>query len=308
MAATEVRRLRSAWLTMADPGDFVIDADLGIAPLEALGWRVDVLPWRGENIEWRDYEAVYIGTPWDYPDDVGAFLDTLAEIDASGAVLVNSLELVHWNLDKRYLADLEGRGARIVPTIWLDGYDAGAIDRAFETWPGGSLVIKPCIGANAADTFVIDRPPNDATANELARLFDARPCMLQPFMSAVRSEGEYSLFFLDGELSHAILKTPAPGDFRVQEEHGADIVAVQAPATLEAAAAAVTRLVEPAPAYARADFVRGADGSFLLMELEMIEPSLYLRMHPSAPARFAAAFDRYARRRLLMADSRRRRI
>jgi glutathione synthase/RimK-type ligase-like ATP-grasp enzyme len=281
---------------MADPGDFVIDADLGVAPFEAIGWHVDVLPWRTERVDWRDYDAVYIGTPWDYPDNVGDFVDTLESIDASGPVLVNPLELVRWNLDKRYLGDLEARGADIVPTVWLDGYDGDEVVGAFDAWPGENVVIKPRVGANAADTFVLDGPPSGRAADELRRLFDARPCMLQPFISAVCSEGEYSLFFFDGGLSHAILKTPAAGDFRVQEEHGADIAAVPVSVALEETARNVMRLVDPPPAYARADFVRDADGRFLLMELELIEPSLYLRMDPRAPERFAAAFDRYARR------------
>lgn len=298
MPTTAARLLRSAWLTLADPGDFVIDADLGIAPLEAIGWQVDVLPWQTDSVDWGDYDAVYIGTPWDYPDNVVAFLHTLESIDASGAVLVNPLELVRWNLDKRYLRDLEARGAEIVPTVWLDGYSGSDVAGAFDAWSGEKLVIKPRVGANAADTFLLDRPPAGRTADELRRLFDARPCMLQPFIAAVRSEGEYSLFYLDGALSHAILKTPAAGDFRVQEEHGADIAAVTPPVALRESAEKIMHLVDPAPAYARADFVRNADDRFMLMELELIEPSLYLRMDPGAPGRFAAAFDRYARRRL----------
>lgn len=299
-------RLRSAWLTMADPGDFVIDADLGIAPLEELGWDVVVQPWRERDVDWSACDAVYIGTPWDYPDDVDTFLDVLAAIDSSGAILVNPLELVHWNLDKRYLADLEERGADIVPTTWLDAFDDDAIDDAFTHAGGQALVIKPRVGANAVDTFVLERPLDAALRSDLARVFANRPCMLQPFVAAVREEGEYSLFFLDGELSHAILKKPAHGDFRVQEEHGAAIVSASPEPALAAAARAVADLVEPAPAYARADFVRGDNGRYLLMELELIEPSLYLRMDPLAPGRFAAAFDSYARR--LMADRERRKI
>ena len=110
-----------------------------------------------------------------------------------------------------------------------------------------------------------------------------------------QSEGEYSLFYFNRRFSHAIRKTPKPGDFRVQEEFGADIVLVDPEPALLAAGEQVMQLVEPLPAYARVDFVEGPDGRFLLMELELIEPSMYLRMHQEAPRRFAEAFDEYVR-------------
>ena len=106
---------RCAFLTMDSTEGWSIDADLGIAPLEALGWRVAQVPWRSGDARWDDFDAVYIGTPWDYPEDVGRFLQVLERIDDSGALLVNPLALVRWNLPKTYLRDLEGRGAAIVP-------------------------------------------------------------------------------------------------------------------------------------------------------------------------------------------------
>ena len=111
----------------------------------------------------------------------------------------------------------------------------------------------------------------------------------------MQSEGEYSLFFFGGDYSHAILKKPRAGDFRTQEEHGADILSIEAPAALVETARQVLGVVNPQPVYVRADFVRGDDGRFLLMELELIEPSLYLRTDAGAPMRFARAFDAYAR-------------
>ena len=110
----------------------------------------------------------------------------------------------------------------------------------------------------------------------------------------MRSEGEYSLFFFGGEYSHAILKKPKPGDFRTQEEHGADILSIEAPAALVETARHVLGVVSPQPVYVRADFVRGAGGRFLLMELELIEPALYFRTDPGSAARFASALSRAA--------------
>ena len=114
--------------------------------------------------------------------------------------------------------------------------------------------------------------------------------MVQPFLSHVITEGEFSLFYFNGKLSHAILKTPKAHDFRVQEEHGGVIRAVEAESELREAGDTALRALDSVPLYARADFVRANHGGgFWLMELELIEPSLYLRMDAEAPERFAQA-------------------
>ena len=290
--------LRAAFLTMQDPGDFVTDYELGIPPLKARGWSVDLVPWRDPSIDWNARDAVYICTPWDYLDDPQLFVRVLETIDASGALLVNDIELVRWTLEKTYLADIEARGADIVPSSWHDHIDAEEIASFFERHDTDRVVIKPLIGANAADTFVLAKPVGRTQCAELMALYRDRRYFVQPYMAAIESEGEYSMFYLGGAFSHAILKTPTHGDFRVQEEHGASISAVQPPADLVDTSMRVMRLVEPAPVYARADFVRGPGDRFLLMELELIEPSLYLRMDDAAPERFAAAFDAHVRANL----------
>ena len=117
--------------------------------------------------------------------------------------------------------------------------------------------------------------------------------MSQPFIKNVQIEGEYSLFFFSNKFSHAILKTPKEKDFRVQEEHGAYIISIKPEKDLLETAATVLKLVEPVPVYARCDFIRAPDGRFLLMELEVIEPSLYFRMNSKAAGRFALEFDTY---------------
>ena len=288
---------RAAFLTMRDASEFVTDYALAIPPLEALGWDVVETPWRDSGTDWDGFDAVYICTPWDYPDDPDRFLEVLATIEASAALLVNPLEIVHWNLEKSYLRDLEMRGADIVPSRWFDAFEPARVNELFES-EYQRIVVKPLVGANAADTYVLRQPVAEELIDELADVFRERPFFVQPFIDSVVSEGEYSLFFLGGELSHAILKTPKPGDFRVQEEHGAEIRAVAPSDQLVSAAQRVLGLIEPQPMYARADFVRAADGRYLLMELELIEPSMYLRMETGAAERFARAFDQYARRRI----------
>jgi glutathione synthase/RimK-type ligase-like ATP-grasp enzyme len=273
---------------MDDFGDFVSDADLSFGPMTELGWETEMVPWRSP-VDWNDYDLVYICTPWDYQNDVAGFFEVLDRIEASSAKLINSLDLVHWNLEKNYLRDLESRGAVIVPSIYCDAFDEQDIAGWFVAHGNDRVVVKPLVGANSDHIVVLSDPVPLQVLDDLRSTYASRPFFVQPFMESVLSEGEYSTFFFNGEYSHAILKRPEAGDFRSQEEFGADIRSVEAPQALIDTAHDVVALVEPLPIYVRADFVRDASGRFLVMELELIEPSLYLRTDPGSAARFAAA-------------------
>jgi glutathione synthase/RimK-type ligase-like ATP-grasp enzyme len=284
---------RCAYLTMDDISGFVSDADLSLAPMAELGWEVEMVPWQ-QQVDWNEYDLVYICTPWDYQDDVAAFLGVLEAVERSSARLVNNLDLVRWNLEKTYLHELEVRGADIVPSVFFDHFDAEDIVACFETHNTGKIVVKPVVGANADHIFVLEGPLPDETVIELRQTYEHRPFFVQPFIDSVQSEGEYSVFFFGGDYSHAILKKPKRGDFRSQEEHGADILSVEAPEPLIETARHVLGVVNPQPVYVRADFVRGKGDRFLLMELELIEPALYFRTDPGSARRFAKALTRAA--------------
>ena len=288
--------VRAAFLTMADTSGWSIDADLAFVPLEQLGWHCEWLAWTRGDADWAAFDAVYLAATWDYPDDPDAFLTVLERIERSSATLVNPIELVRWNIPKTYLRDLEARGAAIVPSHWYARFDECGLDDEFEAFDTERLIVKPVVSTNADNTFLIDRPVDPAAIDTMRSVFADRAFVVQPFIAAIRDEGEFSLFYIGGALSHGIRKVPKRGDFRVQEEHGADIRAVKPDAVLRRVADAVMALVQPTPLYARCDFVRDACGTFRVMELELIEPSLYLRMDVDAPARFARAFDAHVRR------------
>ena len=279
-----------AYLTMEDMGDFVTDFHLSVEPMAALGWQVETVAWRA-NADWNAFDAVYICTPWDYPDYLPQFLDVLVNIESSQALLINDLSLVHWTMEKTYLRDIEQRGGDIVPSTWYEGIESANPAEFFADHQVDRVVIKPTVGANAKDTFVLADPVDEETLKMLRQVYWGRAFFVQPFIEAIQTEGEYSLFFFNGEYSHAILKTPKAGDFRVQEEHGADIKTVQPSSVLLDAAHDLFASIEPLPTYGRGDWVQGPDGRYLLMELELIEPSLYLRTDSGAAARFARAFD-----------------
>ena len=213
----------------------------------------------------------------------------LESIDRSRARLENELKTVRWNIRKTYLKDLEDRGVRIVPTCWLRGLDRASLSRLFVTLNADRVVVKPMVGANADDTFLLDRDARDDACAAALEAFSDRELMAQPFVESVVEVGEYSLFFFAGEYSHSILKTPKPRDFRVQEEHGGVIRSVEPVADLIAAAADVMRVLDSQPLYARVDLVRLSSGGPALMELELIEPSLYFAFDGESPERFADA-------------------
>ena len=286
---------RCAYLTMDDISGFVSDAELSFEPMAELGWSVEMVPWRSDT-DWNDFDLVYICTPWDYQNDVAAFLAVLETIEMSSAILVNGLDLVRWNLEKTYLRELEIRGAAIVPSVFFEHFDAERVSACFAAHGTDKIVLKPVVGANADNIFVLTSPLSDDNVGQLDRVFAARPFFVQPFIESVQSEGEYSLFFFGGDYSHAILKKPKPGDFRTQEEHGADILSVEAPAALVETARHVLGVINPQPVYVRADFVRNGGNRFLLMELELIEPALYFRTDPGSAGRFARALARAAAR------------
>ncbi len=278
-----------AFLTMDNLDGFVSDDALAVSHLEAWGWRVTWTPWRQPH-RWEAYDLVIIRTPWDYQHQPDAFLATLAAIEYSGARLENPLSLVRWNLHKSYLQSLAAQGVPIVPTRWETSPPTPALlQTCLTTWRTHALALKPVISANADHTYCVLADHMAEHLPLLQEVFNRRPYMIQPFMPAIVDEGEFSLFYFAGAYSHAILKTPRPGDFRVQEEHGGFIQAVTATPTLLTAGRRALEALPQLPLYARVDLVRDGEGAFRLMELELIEPALYLRMDADAPHRFATA-------------------
>jgi glutathione synthase/RimK-type ligase-like ATP-grasp enzyme len=280
---------RCAFLTTDSLDGFVSDDTLAHAPLGALGWEVEEVSWRRPAVDWGAFDAVIIRSTWDYQNAPTEFLSALEEIERSDTRLENALDLVRWNLSKTYLHDIQRCGAPIVPTVW--GSNLGPVDERAILGQLGTdeVVLKPVVSANADHTYRLTR--GSAGWSEAATAFAQRAYLAQPFLRSVVEEGEYSLFFFAGEFSHAILKTPAPQDFRVQEEHGGIIRAVSASTELVLAAERVMTAIGQVPLYARVDLVRLGDGTFGLMELELIEPALYFRMDHGAPERFARGLD-----------------
>lgn len=264
--------------------------DVAVAPaLAALGVSAEPVVWSDARVDWSRYDGVVIRSCWDYHRRIGEFRDWLQRLESLGVPVWNSPSLVRWNADKHYLLDLASRGIATVPTMIAAG---SAVVRdveqiaAAEGW--SHIVIKPAISASGQDTYALRAPFDDAARAKVESAASGGSILVQPFADEVARNGEFSFTFIDGAFSHATLKRAAVGEFRVQTDHGGSVESVDAPAELAHQAQRVLEALPETPLYARVDGIaRG--GAFLLMELELIEPNLFLGFSDGAAERFARA-------------------
>lgn len=276
-------------LTMDCLDDFEAYDHLLDQPLLDLGWQTHLVSWKQERVNWNDFDVVLIRTPWDYQEDAPRFLQVLSDIESSSAILENNIDTVRWNINKKYLQELQQKRVTIVPTIWQESFNYNDVGNYFTKFNTDQIVLKPCVSANADNTFWLTKANVAAHKEPLEIAFAERDFMAQPFMESVINEGEFSCFYFDGRYSHCILKTPKENDFRVQEEFGSRLQLVEPEAKLKAQAEHAINQLSTPPMYARVDFVRHGN-EFAMMEAELIEPSLYFNMDEKSAPLFAKLF------------------
>lgn len=265
--------------------------------LERRGAVVEARPWNVPNADWGGFDAVVLRSNWDYHFDPEGFLAWLDRLERAGARIWNPPDLVRWNVSKRYLLALQAAGVPTVATVILEDETHAGLEALMAERGWSVAVMKPEISASAHDTrLVTDATMADAVA-ALASGTIRRPVLLQPFVEEIRTRGEWSLVFIDGALTHAVLKRPASGDFRVQPRLGGTAEALPAPDPVASAARAALAVLPVAPLYARIDGVETAAG-FLIMEVEVNEPGLFFPYAPAAAERFAEAILRRVLARL----------
>lgn len=274
------------------------------APLLGLlgdrGVTCRVVSWDDPVVDWADATAVMARSTWDYFDRREDFVAWAEAVEATGTPFWPGADLVEWNSEKSYLRTLEAAGIRGLPTVWCGPQDdpvAAVAAVARRGWD--DLVVTPCVGAGALGLRRFTGPPDDGTGTsalvEHVRALGRTGggAMLQPYLPDVAASGELSVFFCEGRVTHTVRKLAAEGDFRVQPEHGGTF-ALQTPgrdeldlATL--AVAAVAARSGAAPLVARVDLVRDLDARPAVIEVELIEPRLFLRIAPDAAAVYADA-------------------
>ncbi len=268
---------RVVLLTGANYPDLAPDDRLLADAFRTAGWTVTIERWQDQI---PDADLALIRSCWDYIDAPTQFRVTLEAI-AARMPLWNPIETVHWNLDKHYLLELAAAGVPVPLTQVFDSATRPPLRELCDTLATDEIVVKPVVGAGGADTWRLRRTDTARWAD----LPNDRLWLAQPFLPEVLTGGEVSLTFLDGGYSHAVVKHPAAGEFRVQEEHGGVVAAWTPTPSLVATATATVAAIPHPWRYARVDGIITARG-FQLMELELVEPELFFRVRQGAAERF----------------------
>ncbi len=245
--------------------------------------------WNQPKIDWKKYQAFVVRSTWDYhksKESVSNFLATLKGIDLLQIPILNPRSTLEWNIDKTYLKKLSERGVPIVDTIWLKKKDLASLEMVIKTKGWSDCVIKPVISASGMHTRKFHAKEAAKMAMELSSL-DIDRWMVQPFMSEIVEEGEKSFIFIQNKFSHCVLKKPSKGSFLVQ---GGTVNKIEPSADLIKQAEKMLTLANQETLYARVDVIQQKD-KLRLMELELIEPALYLHLDEKAADRFAAAIS-----------------
>ncbi len=272
-------------LLASHDGELLGDEDEAVlAPaLAELGLSVEVAPWDDDRVRWGEAGMVVVRSTWDYVARRGEFLDWARRVQAHTR-LRNPVEVLEWNTHKGYLGQLEERGAPIVPTAFLGQGDRIDLAELAAGRGWDDLVAKPAVGAGASGLRRL-RPDADGQAS-LDALLATDDVLLQPFVPSVH-DGELSVVLFGGVVSHAVRKVPAEGDIRVQVEFGGDYRAVEVPGEAADLATWLVGATGHDLLYARVDLLADDDGAWMLAELEVAEPSLYLQTVPEAAHRLA---------------------
>jgi len=237
--------------------------------------------WTDQTANWQQYELAILKSPWDYIDKIDAFYSWLQVLESHQIRLLNPVSIVKWNSDKHYLKDIATAGLPVTPTAFLEQHTLVELTPFFGQFNTDRLIVKPCVSGGSKNTFAITRQQVTAIQPKIQALVQAESFLVQPFIPEIETEGEWSLVFFNGKFSHSLLKKPKDGDFKVQHYLGGSIHPQEpTPQQVESAAAFVAAFAKDC-LYARVDGVM-ANGQFLLMELELIEPLLYLFTHPDS--------------------------
>lgn len=278
------------------------DMSLLLAAVRATGADVHEVDWDDDAIDWSRFDLVLLRSTWDYFDRLREFL-AWAERVSRQTRLLNPLDVIRWNTDKHYLGDLQDAGVPVVPSAFVEPDENALpiIDALLAAHlEVRDIVVKPAVGAGSRDAQRHARGSHDAIVAHVQRLLDKnRSVLLQPYLDRVDEHGETALLFFDGTFSHAIRKGPLlkRGGDSTTGLYAEEAIEPRTPSADELAVAqhALAAIPFDKPLlYARVDLIRDDDGAPRLLELELVEPSVFVAHAEGVAARFAAAILRRA--------------
>ncbi|MEP1096481.1 MAG: hypothetical protein ABJG78_15300 [Cyclobacteriaceae bacterium] len=250
------------------------------------GLSVKKVAWSDPNFEWKSTKYILFRTTWDYPEKFNEFADWLMDV-AFKTKLINSYDLVSWNLDKHYMNDLKQEGVHIVETYFIEPKDSRTLAQIHQELGWEKTVLKPAISASAKNTFQLSLETMAEHEELFSKLIDDEAMMLQPFQDSILERGEISLMMIGGDFTHAVIKKAKPGDFRVQDDFGGSVEDyVPTPEEIELAVKTVNAC-ETQPLYARVDMANDPNGVPAIMELEILEPEMWFRRNTDAADKLA---------------------
>lgn len=264
--------MKIACLSCNDLSNYTTDEHLLVSELKHRGHTVETISWMADY-DWETLDCVLIRTTWDYIHHSKKFMEKL-ELIASKTKLLNSLDVVKWNFNKRYLFELEKKGVLIVPSLLLEHSSMVNIPLDWN-----EIIAKPLVSNGAYLTQKISRN----------HVFTGGEWLIQPFLNEIYT-GELSLFYFNGNYSHAVKKIPRRGSFYVQEEHGGDIRPFTPTTELIDLGKSILSKIDHSIFYARVDLVP-YQGSYALMEIELIEPAIYFSKSENAARNYVDAFE-----------------
>lgn len=285
MVSTKGRTLLG-FATTSDFPNLTDDDGLAAAELRTRGFDVEPAIWDNSGIDWLRFDAVIIRSCWGYHEKPQEFLTWIEGLEANGIDMWNRPKTVRWNINKRYLTELNAHDIPIVPTVIIKQSSPIRLVTVIDEKDWSEAVVKPVIGATAYQTTRVVESNVSAGQDHLDRILKETDAIVQPFLPTIEDDGEWSLMFIGGEFSHSVKKYAQADDYRVQSEFGGITEAEHAPGSIIEQAKQAVDFLEKTPLYARVDGVL-IDDEFQLMELELIEPEMFFRYSSTAVRMFA---------------------
>lgn len=269
-----------------------IDEDALLSSLlTEMGIAHQTHPWSAPEVDWAAFTHVLIKSTWDYFDFYPEFLAWLDKLESLGVQVLNEVPTLRWNSSKTYLMEIESQGFPCIAGKILPKGSKLVLDQLHSELNSDQLVVKPLVSGGAKNTLKVVRGAKAGMEEKIENLLQEEDFLVQPFIPEIVEVGEYSLIFFNERLSHAVLKAPATADFRVQHYYGGTIQTIAPSESLLAAAQALVDRFAKNTLYARVDGVE-VNGVFHLMELELIEPYLFLGLSEKAIPNYKAALKK----------------
>lgn len=287
--------MKIALVTYNDNGAYhsqTIEDDYLIDYLQGKGMKLEKAIWNNPNVDWEKYDLAIIKSPWDYFNLIDDFYQWLANLEAKNVKVLNPIATLKWNADKHYLQDIENAGLNIAKCSFLDKGHVVDLNHCFQELNTEKLIVKPAVSGGSKNTFKVTSENVEKVNLLLNELLLEESFILQPFIKEIEEEGEWSFLFFGGKFSHALLKKAKTGDFRVQHVFGGTIHPQEPREALIATAQRYVDQFAKNCLYARVDGVM-VNGEFLLMELELIEPYLFLDTKKESLANYYQALLKY---------------